>query len=198
MPTSDKMTFGRTVCILLSGKAGVGKTTSAQILKDIYSKRGLNVENFSFAAGVKAEARRMGWNGEKDEKGRKFLQEIGKVAREYDKDCWAKITFDGLIMNSNDYPFDVVIIDDYRFPNEGNFVRNSPLYHVFEVRVFAPNREMLKGTENYLDVSENSLPEVGTVGANYFSFIDNCTTMDDLYEQCGKLVKDIEPNIIKW
>lgn len=188
----------KSICILLSGKAGVGKTTSSTILKDLYSKRGLKAESFSFATGVKIVASQMGWDRVKDFKGRRLLQEIGKLGREYDENCWANWTFNRIIPNNKDYPLDVVLIDDWRFVNEGNFVRNDPLYQVFDIRVYAPDRETLKNTEHYYDISETSLPELGSTEANYFSFIDNRGTMDELYEECGKLVAKIEPEIIRW
>ncbi len=74
---------GKVLCVLFSGKAGVGKTTSANILYKIMSKNNLEVEIGSFAIGVKSTALHMGWDGEKDAKGRKLLIDIGMAGREY-------------------------------------------------------------------------------------------------------------------
>ena len=45
---------------------------------------------------VKAVAKFMGWNGEKDTKGRKLLQGIGNLGREYDNDAWIELLIKGI------------------------------------------------------------------------------------------------------
>jgi len=147
----------RTVIILVSGKAGVGKTTFANfVMKHLppdvkkYSAKG------AFATVVKQVAKMMGWNGQKDDNGRKLLQNVGNVGREYNSDTWVG-TLINFLMEVNIIPLDLIIIDDWRFPNELNwFLDKSLEYKVYTVRISAPSRESLKGTPYYID-NEGSL-----------------------------------------
>lgn len=149
--------FKKTACIMLSGRAGVGKTTLAGILKEEFVKYGLRVEKFSFAQGVKETAKFMGWDGKKDEWGRQLLIDIGMSGRKYDSNTWCRITFDYTIPNNIGFPFDVVLIDDWRFRNEYDFIASNYLYHTFTARIVAPDREVLKGNPTYNDASETEL-----------------------------------------
>jgi hypothetical protein len=54
----------------------------------------------------------MGWNSEKDARGRKLLQDIGTAGREYRRDCWVR--------HLPHYP---VIVDDVRYINEAAAIR---------------------------------------------------------------------------
>lgn len=192
--------FNKTVAILISGRAGVGKTTLANYIRHEYiMKYDSIVDIFPFAQGVKKTAKYMGWGGKKDEKGRWLLQEIGKLGRAYDKDCWARRTYDIIIPNHIFYPFDVVISDDYRFPNEGDYVKSLGDYQVFEIRVFAPDREILKGTDAYNDISETSLPELYEPGLErYFTCIYNNGTLEELQEKAKWSVESINFAAEKW
>lgn len=155
----NKGFLSKTVCILLSGKAGVGKSFYASALESKLSSDGYNVTRESFAKGVKRTATGMGWDGEKDNEGRSLLQKIGQCGREYNEDVWVKQTFDRLDDDDN-YPFDVVLIDDWRFANEDFYIRtHQNLYDVMTVRIHAPMREILRGTHEYNEISEVALDD---------------------------------------
>jgi hypothetical protein len=182
----------RTVIILVSGKAGVGKTTFADfVMKNLppdvkkYSAKG------AFATVVKQVAKMMGWNGQKDDNGRKLLQNVGNVGREYNSDTWVG-TLINFLMEVNIIPLDLIIIDDWRFPNELNWFLNKPNeYKVYTVRISAPSREMLRGTPYYNDVSETSLPDESS---NYNYYIDNEGSLEAL-EQAAK---DVLENVFMF
>ena len=76
--------------ILISGKAESGKTYTANLIKE-YSKGKTAIIPLSL--GLKFQARELGWDGKKDEKGRTFLQNIGALMKAYHgKDYYAKKT----------------------------------------------------------------------------------------------------------
>lgn len=147
----------KTLCFLVSGKAGVGKTYNSAIIKNVAIMDGLNAEVFNFARSVKETAKFMGWNGEKDSAGRTLLQDIGRIGRKYDENLWVDDTM-RRIEDSYNYPYDVVIIDDWRFPNEFTRIKeNNPLYFPITVRIISPSRAYKMDSSQMEDVSETSL-----------------------------------------
>lgn len=73
--------------ISISGKAGVGKDTVSKAMMDIFPSV---YRQGSFAAPLKiAAAKLFGWDGAKDDKGRKLLQRLGSdVGRHFDPNIW--------------------------------------------------------------------------------------------------------------
>lgn len=104
--------------IAFCGPSGVGKSDAAQYLKD---KHGGVV--LSFAGRLKEDAYNYGWDGVKDERGRKFLQALGQVVRSYSPDYWANN-----IRAQVEYGYagklnDNIYLDDLRFANEVDILR---------------------------------------------------------------------------
>lgn len=152
--------YNKTLVILLAGKAGSGKSFAASYLTELFKSTGKNTTRDAFAKGIKDIARKyIGWDGTKDEKGRKLLQTLGtEVGREYNPDCWVEYLIHHL-ENTPGYPYDVIIIDDWRFPNEYEYFVDNPLYTVVKVLVLGDKNKissMPKGTEKH--ASEVSLP----------------------------------------
>jgi len=203
--------FAKSICILVSGKAGVGKTTFANKLAELFSEdagKDFNIALTPFAYSLKVVAGSMGWDGVKDERGRIFLQDLGKVGRAYNEDMWANIAYQVVLPSSDRYPFDIVISDDWRFRNELDFVKNIELYQIFTVRIEAPERESLKGTGRYNEESEIDLPTVEVdkknvttyvPGLDYYNFVvDNSGNIEKLYSACEDLKRIIYDDSEKW
>lgn len=171
----------KTVCILLSGKAGVGKTYWSKVLDGLLLENDYKVTKESFATGVKDTARFMGWEGRKDDAGRRLLQDIGRAGRLFDIDMWVKSTFRRLD-ESVGYPYDVVIIDDCRFRNEIDYIKKKQhLYKVVPIRINAPSREALINTDAYMDESEVDLDNFDfTYRVDNNLGKDNVKTLDEL------------------
>ena len=186
--------FAKTLCILLSGKAGVGKTTTAGIIKNYLDEMGYSSYVGHFATGVKEISLGMGWDGEKDPKGRKLLQQVGTVGREYDVDTWCKDLFKRISL-SQYYPYDVVIVDDWRFPNEEKFANNLLEYNTFTVQIVSPEREILKGTPAAEDISETALDNQNIV---FDALLYNQGSMEDLEEFCHTIADIFVKLNPKW
>lgn len=100
----------------VTGLAGSGKDTLADILithADNYIKA-------SFAMRLKEVCLSFGWDGHKDEKGRKLLQAIGMAVREYSPNGWVDILDNYLKIN---YPNKQYIFTDVRFKNEADYIK---------------------------------------------------------------------------
>lgn len=173
---------------MLSGRAGVGKSTSANILVDSLTNLGYSVIVSPFAAGVKHAAKiGFGWDGKKDAKGRRLLQGVGAVGRDYDPDIWVADALHHVAIQGG-FPYDFVLVDDWRFPNEYDYISKINLYSTYKIRIDAPSRELLVGTELYNDVSETSLP----VSGDYYDFIvRNEGSVDLLRVNLSRLIGNI-------
>ena len=106
--------------IELCGKAGVGKDTFCNELIKQLSAQGKKCLHIAFADYLKFICKQyFGWNGEKDEKGRELLQQMGtEVFRKKEPNFWVNIVAKFLEICSENTLFDYAIITDARFPNE--------------------------------------------------------------------------------
>jgi len=103
----------------LSGKAGIGKDTAGAYMKLKYG-----FERVAFADYLKKIARKLGWNGQKDEKGRRFLQELGQVARQYDANVWVDAAFRE-IAKLERLGVTTAVITDVRYLNEVQTIKEE-------------------------------------------------------------------------
>lgn len=115
------------VFIGITGRAGAGKTTFANFLRDALAETEVRDRCgiVPFAAPVKEIATKMGWDGKKDEKGRRLLQLIGtECGREcIGQDVWVKAWFGRVRAGASTLEL-VTIADDVRFENEAWAIRS--------------------------------------------------------------------------
>lgn len=104
----------------ISGKKSVGKDTVGHWLE---VKHGFT--RVSFAALLKKQAKRLGWTGRKDDKGRKLLQDLGMIARVYDEDFWIDEVFREMLKIERKTGQDKFTITDVRFKNEARRVKEE-------------------------------------------------------------------------
>jgi hypothetical protein len=118
---------------------------------------------------------------------------LGDIGREYDKDVWVKNLLEMRLLTSKQYPQDVIIIDDWRFPNEYNYLKKNCNYSIYTVNIVAPDRELLHG-DDAKHISEISLPEGDSIKDYYNFIISNCES-----ERVDLLVpaKQIADSILK-
>lgn len=147
----------------LAGWAGSGKDAVGQILQ-----REHNYTRIAFADPIKSLAVRIGWNGQKDEKGRVLLQRLGIAAREvFGEHVWVT-----LAMAHADLAREVgalVCVTDVRFPNEVAAIRErgGVVFRVVRPGVAAANGHV---SEHALDaiplpaiVNDGSLADLGSL-----------------------------------
>ena len=104
------------IIVNVAGKAQHGKDTFAQYLVEyLYKEHGKKIQILHLADGVKEVARRVGWDGEKDQNGRALLQFIGT---EWGRDQIGKDVWVREVKKKIHEDTDVVILPDTRFVNE--------------------------------------------------------------------------------
>jgi hypothetical protein len=179
--------LARIPVVLVSGKIGAGKTTLAASLVQVAIEGGLRAEKISFASKIKELSLEMGWDGKKDEKGRRLLQSIGFAGREYDINLWVKFAIDTMRSSYSEF----VVIDDWRFTNEYDFFTTINSCVPYKVRVLRRERKEYGVPLLDNDISEVSLPD----DYNYYNFvINNDTSLDqldwDLTLMFSNIIKD--------
>lgn len=103
--------------VLISGKARHGKTAVAELLMKELTENNKVVDIVYFSDHIKKIAiLEHGWNGEKDENGRRLLQNIGMDKRNINQDYWTDIVLD--IIEKNKHRVDFILIPDVRFKRE--------------------------------------------------------------------------------
>ena len=100
--------------IAICGRMASGKTTLANEIVKNYGEG----EVMSLAAEVKNVARRVFGMVEKD---RPLLQQIGMKMRDIEQDVWLNF----LLRQADDSDAPIVVVDDVRFVNEVDKMRND-------------------------------------------------------------------------
>lgn len=147
----------------LIGLAGSGKDTAADALMFTHLR-------CSFASRLKGIARMLGWDGEKDERGRAFLQDIGMAARKYNPDVWIN-----LLKGEVSPVIQQLVFTDVRFQNEADYVHSigGIIVRIVRPGIIADNHESeLKQSEVAADIE-----------------IVNDGTIEDLHNKIRNLIK---------
>ena len=140
----------------IAGRAGSGKSEVARMVRDLVLPR--KAWGIAFADELKAIASdEFGWDGKKDERGRRLLQVLGTdCGRAYDPQIWVKRWRDELYEVNESFRPDYIIADDVRFENEAAEI------HRMGGVVVRVNRPIIDGVTDCPPddhVSEQPLPQ---------------------------------------
>lgn len=117
---------------LICGKAGHGKSKFAEMLGEEIKSRGLKVQITGFADGLKKCCYGLGWDGNKDEKGRTLLQNFGQLMKEQGGESyWCEVLERNLNPDA-----DVYIVQDCRYKVEADYFKDK-----FKVKIIKIIRE---------------------------------------------------------
>jgi len=166
----------------INGRAGSGKSTFKDFLAQEYRNLVYKeaVEIIPFAQALKDLAMYIGWNGQKDEKGRRLLQLLGtEVCREcideyYWINKWSCRYAKALIMEKS-----LVIVDDVRFLNEAQFLKDL-------------GATLIKITGRAYDIVDSKHPsEMELDNTLFHKIIYNTGTLQGLQQVAISLVKGL-------
>jgi dephospho-CoA kinase len=184
--------------VLISGKALAGKSTTAKYL---YEHLNLLTELAPLAQPIKDEAGDFfGWDGQKDERGRKLLQDIGDAAINYDKYAFAKKVEDR-VLNGVFMPY-FVFIDDWRYPAEKEYFDKNFLYEITTIRI--ERSQTINGSvaqhrsENSLPVAEFEHLNKDTSDSTYDFVVYNNGSLEDLFKKLDSIVSYFDTKIVAY
>ena len=125
--------------LVITGEAGAGKDTFADHIQKMYSAPNTVIHRVTFATKLKEEAKSLGWNGKKDEKGRELLQDLGKVMKNYyGQDYYAKQAFIG----KKPVPGvrNIWVVTDARFLAEINYCKEIAEKYNADIKIIRIDR----------------------------------------------------------
>lgn len=155
----------------------VGKTTAADRLVDRHG-----FVKYALAAPIKEIARTgFGWDGSKDARGRRLLQEIGTVGRNYAPDLWLDRFAARLAAEAPER----AVIDDLRLAREAEFLRRLGFVCVLVTRPADQIPALGGGADTAGHETETEIESVG-VDAE----IENSSTFAALYEKLDRFVAE--------
>lgn len=156
---------------ILNGSGGVGKDTFVRYV-DAYitGVRKYFVAHISSIEPIKEKAWQIGWDGQKDEKGRKLLSDIKMALSEY-----------------NDEPFEYIktkierFIDDARIINGVLFIDIREPEEIDRVKQIFGCETILIKSDRVEQVTSN-MADAGVYDYTYDCVIENNGTVDDLFD----------------
>lgn len=180
--------------LIISGKAGSGKDSLAEFMREILKKNDKRVIVIHYADAVKWVLRDFfDWDGQKDEHGRHLLQYIGTdVVRKNYPNYWVGIVAGLLSAFEAENLFDVALIPDARFPNEVEVVEDT----IGPATLIRVDRKNLDGTpwindkltkEQREHASETSLDSYG-----FDYIVHNDEGLELLKESAETLLQDLK------
>lgn len=180
---------------MVAGKSGAGKSAFSQHLKRwLETEWGVKSQIVSFAEELKEIAMvDFGWNGEKDEKGRRLLQALGSAGREYDVNIWVNKVKEKVLNPKECYVhftgIMVSVIDDCRYENEFLFADEMEDTYTVKVLIVRPdNPNALRGKAEGHS-SEHGLDSLPLDKYDYV--INNSGDMKMLDEYAQSIATDI-------
>lgn len=159
-----------TVRFGIVGRMRVGKTSVAN-----YLQRRLGFHKAAFSDPIKDFARIVGWDGEKDARGRQLLQDIGTVVRKYDEMYWINRMLSGLPEDRH------IVVDDMRMLKEHHALEANGFRTILVVRNSQKISDAPAETTGHVTEREVDLIQPWRV-------IENNSTFEDLYAQVDSMI----------
>lgn len=179
--------------ILINGSGGSGKDTVVELVSS-YLKNKYSIENISTIDEIKRIARSMGWDNQKDEKGRQFLADLKQAWTKYNNGANEEVL--KTLCNYNAYenysPKEYVIFVHCREPEALAWFKEKLKNHKISVCTLIVKRENI--IEFFNDADQN------VTQFDYDITLINHGDLEDLEVICEDLAEVIDNWILdkKW
>ena len=171
---------------VIAGKAGCGKNTTANYIKDYYETLGKKCVITEISKYLKLFAYEIkNWDGKREIKPRSFLQEVGSSIRHelYNEDFLINRFLEDLKIYEK--YVDVVIVADARLPREIDLIKEK--CNAISIRVLNEFSDYkLQGSEN------NHETETALDNYKMFDYVLHNKTLDNLKTDTENIVKEVE------
>lgn len=161
---------------IINGPAGVGKDTFVNFIKDNYLIG--TIINVSTIDCVKTAARALGWDGVKDDKGRKFLSELKYFANQY-----YPISINTVREALSENPRAACIFVHCREPKEIDKIKEE-----FDAITILVRNDYLGDIPNNLP---NNYSDQNVFNYDYDYIINNTGTLQDLEKTAKKFITEV-------
>lgn len=129
--------------IILSGKAGSGKSSVASLISK-YEKCIV----LSYASYIKEVAKNvLDWDGNEEDKPREFLQQFGDVIKEIDSNFLINRLIEDIKVYS--YFYDLIVISDARFVSEIETIKNN-FENVYSINIYGRHNNLTQQQKNHI------------------------------------------------
>lgn len=135
--------------IIINGKGGVGKDTLIDFLVETNKYK---IVNLSSVTPIKEVAKQLGWNGDKDNKSRKFLSDLKKLSADY-----------------NNYPVNYICNEYHKITNDDVIV----FAHIREPEEIEKCVNLLDGENVYTLLIKRSVISSTIIGNSSDDDVDN-------------------------
>ena len=171
---------------MIAGKAGAGKNTTANYIKEYYEQNGKKTVITEISKYLKLYAEEIvGWDRKRETKPRTFLQSVGDFVR---KEAFTDTFFiDRILEDMKVYEkfADIVIIADVRYPMEIDAIKNN--YDSIIIDVVNEFSEYDLKPNEKKHASENALNSY-----DKFDYIIHNKTFEQLKNDTINIVKEVE------
>lgn len=169
--------------IMITGKAGCGKDTAFKIIEKYAT--GL-VKRYAFADPLKDIAYKVGWDGIKDDKGRKLLVSLGKAINQYQKNFFVFETANAI---TEDKDISTKVITDFRLPCEYKAMREwfPECERIVLIKIFGRASEYGRTTD---DITERDISE-DDIGRCFDFIVDNSGSYSEFENNIKYIVKEL-------
>lgn len=174
---------------LICGKARHGKTTTGDFMREYYESKNIKVANTLIALYLKTYAQNFfGWDGKPETKPRELLQQLGTeiIRQKLGKELFfIERTIEDIEILK--HFFNVIIIDDIRFPLEINKIKEH-YSKVYVLNIIRPEFESDLSGKQLQHATETALDNYD----GYDFTIINDGDLEELQNKIVKIIKELD------